>query len=84
MSKMRQPGWLERTDVDILTVGVIGLTVRRRRALTHNGGSWEHAGMSGDDGLLLGCCTTSMRECRRYVAQAAACLVVEPTAAADW
>ena len=34
MSKMRQSGWLERTDVIILTVGVIGLTVQVVNVLT--------------------------------------------------
>ena len=34
MSKMRQLGWLERTDVIILTVGVIGLTVQAVGVLT--------------------------------------------------
>lgn len=34
MSKMRQFGWLERTDVNILTVGVIGLTVQAVNVLT--------------------------------------------------
>lgn len=34
MSKMRQSGWLERVDVSILTVGVIGLTVQAVGVLT--------------------------------------------------
>ena len=34
MVKMRQSGWLERTDVIILTVGVIGLTVQAVSVLT--------------------------------------------------
>lgn len=34
MAKMRQFGWLERTDVSILTVGVIGLTVQFVSVLT--------------------------------------------------
>lgn len=34
MSKMRQFGWLERTDVNILTVGVMGLTVQAVSVLT--------------------------------------------------
>ena len=34
MVKMRQSGWLERTDVIILTVGVIGLTAQAVSVLT--------------------------------------------------
>lgn len=37
MSKMRQFGWLERTDVIILTVGVIGLTGQVVNVLTQAG-----------------------------------------------
>ena len=34
MAKMRQSGWLERRDVIILTVGVVGLTAQAVSALT--------------------------------------------------